>query len=63
MVVCVDVSVMVKMWEGGNECVWEEAAENLGATYARALEFVFIGCEVVWRCEGEEVGDEDGVIV
>ena len=62
VVVRVDASATVKTREGGNERAREEAAENLGATYARALESVLIGREAVRRREGEEAGDEDGAI-
>ena len=62
VVVRVDASATVETREGGNERAREEAAENLGATYARALESVLIGREAVRRREGEEAGDEDGAI-
>ena len=60
MVVRVDASATVGREEGGNARAREEAAENLGARYARALESVLIGREAARRRDGEESGDDFG---
>ena len=60
VVVRVDASATVGREEGGNARAREEAAENLGARYARALESVLIGREAARRRDGEESGDDFG---